>query len=472
MTHHRRPVAKGKDVAAMSLVKMGSGCNLLGYYMYHGGTNPDGKLSTLQESRATNYANDLPVKSYDFNASVKEFGQLSDSFREIRLLASFIHDFGEDFCSMVPHLPADNPLYPTNQTDLRYTVRHNGKSGYLFVNNYQRRREMAAHDHVSLKVELDSETITIPSFDVKNGDFFFLPVNMPLGENAVLKSALATPLCRLGEDTWVFYGDCDPQFTVESAGNAPDVTLLHLTRADALKASKITLDRDYLVISDADMIPMDDGIHFQSLDSELRFRTWPPLSKAPEGFAVSEENGYGVYTRDMAASVSSVCDAVVVETLAESDDITELYVSSRTAGFGGGEDVSSSADKPSLHDPIAPADIPAGYSHDGAIYRLTIPGAAEAKTADSIIDAFLTLDFSGDRFEVYQNGKLISDYFYTGQQIQIGLKRFDYPIELVIKVFAYHDADPVYLEAIPKTENGAVSSIDQAKLMPQWDVVI
>ena len=52
VTGHRRPVATADDIAAMSMVKLGSGCSLLGYYMYHGGTNPKGKLSTLQESRA------------------------------------------------------------------------------------------------------------------------------------------------------------------------------------------------------------------------------------------------------------------------------------------------------------------------------------------------------------------------------------------------------------------------------------
>ena len=36
----------------MAIVKLGSGSNLLGYYMYHGGTNPDGKiwLNEMQRS--------------------------------------------------------------------------------------------------------------------------------------------------------------------------------------------------------------------------------------------------------------------------------------------------------------------------------------------------------------------------------------------------------------------------------------
>ena len=84
VTMHRRPVAKGCDVGTMSTVKMGSGAGLLGYYMYHGGGNPEGKTVRLQESRATGYLNDLPEINYDFNAPIRRYGTISDSYREIK----------------------------------------------------------------------------------------------------------------------------------------------------------------------------------------------------------------------------------------------------------------------------------------------------------------------------------------------------------------------------------------------------
>ncbi len=40
VTSHRRCVSSGTDIGAMSFTKLASGVNLLGYYMYHGGTNP------------------------------------------------------------------------------------------------------------------------------------------------------------------------------------------------------------------------------------------------------------------------------------------------------------------------------------------------------------------------------------------------------------------------------------------------
>ena len=44
----------------MSLTKLGSGVGLLGYYMYHGGSNPDGKLDhTSGEPCDSGYTNDL-----------------------------------------------------------------------------------------------------------------------------------------------------------------------------------------------------------------------------------------------------------------------------------------------------------------------------------------------------------------------------------------------------------------------------
>ena len=212
VTHHRRPIATSKDIGAMSMVKLGSGVNLLGYYMYHGGTNPKGKLSFLQESKETGSINDLPELSYDFRAPIRQYGQISETYKEIKLLTMFIKDFGSELCEMPATMPESNPLYPTNFTDLRTSYRHNGKSGYLFINNYQRRCQMAEHKNVVLTVPLKDETLTYPAIDVRNEDFFFFPFNMKLGD-AWLKTAVVTPLCKLNNEdmtTYVFYGDKKP----------------------------------------------------------------------------------------------------------------------------------------------------------------------------------------------------------------------------------------------------------------------
>ena len=231
VTKHRRPVARAKDIGAMSLVKIGSGVNLLGYYMYHGGTNPKGKLTSLQETRDTGYWCDLPELSYDFRAPIGEYGQITDTYKEIKLLSYFLADFGSEFAKMQTYIPPENPLNPCNLTDLRWSVRHNGEWGFVFVNNYQRCHVMAEHKEILLDIRINDKSVETTPISVNDGDFFFYPFNMPVN-GGVIKWAAATPFCMDG-DTAVFYGDQDAVFMTE--GN-PDYRLI--SREEALDSYK------------------------------------------------------------------------------------------------------------------------------------------------------------------------------------------------------------------------------------------
>ena len=99
--YHRRPYVYPEDAYSMALVKLGSGSNLLGYYMYHGGTNPEGLtwLNEMQRTPATNY-NDMPVKNYDFQAPLGEFGQTLPHYYMLRKLHLFMQDYGEVLAPM------------------------------------------------------------------------------------------------------------------------------------------------------------------------------------------------------------------------------------------------------------------------------------------------------------------------------------------------------------------------------------
>ena len=99
-TYHRRPVIAPDDIASIFPVMLGSGVNAYGMYMFQGGENPDGTLSTLQESQETeDTSNDLPIKSYDFQAPLGESGQESASFRKLKVFQYFLNDFGGDLAA-------------------------------------------------------------------------------------------------------------------------------------------------------------------------------------------------------------------------------------------------------------------------------------------------------------------------------------------------------------------------------------
>ena len=194
VTHHRRPIIKPMDIYAVSLVKLGDGNNLVGYYMYHGGTNKIGELSTFNETKATGYPNDYPILSYDFQAPLSEYGEVREQYGLLNML---VNDFGEEFAPMIA-VDSANSVAADDTNSLRYGMRTNGKSGFVFVNHYQRLTELADIENAVIS----AGNVEFTPIDVKGEVSFFMPFNMKMGDS-VLEYATAQPLCKC-DDTYFF----------------------------------------------------------------------------------------------------------------------------------------------------------------------------------------------------------------------------------------------------------------------------
>ena len=193
VTHHRRPIIKPMDIYAVSLVKLGDGNNLVGYYMYHGGTNKIGELSTFNETKATGYPNDYPILSYDFQAPLSEYGEVREQYGLLNMLHMFVNDFGEEFAQMIA-VDSENTVAVDDTNSLRYGMRTDGKRGFVFVNHYQRLTELADIENAVIS----AGNVEFPPIDVKGEVSFFMPFNMKMGDS-VLEYATAQPLCKCGE---------------------------------------------------------------------------------------------------------------------------------------------------------------------------------------------------------------------------------------------------------------------------------
>ena len=175
--YHRRPYVYPEDAYSMAVVKLGSGSNLLGYYMYHGGTNPEGTtyLNENQRTRATNY-NDLPVKTYDFQAPLGEFGQRYPHYYTLRKLHLFMRDYGETLAPMDASFPAPQDIAKGDDAQLRWAYRSLGDSGFVFVNNYERLQNLSTKQGVRFDVcgvKFPQKPMTIPA-----GTVCIFPVNI------------------------------------------------------------------------------------------------------------------------------------------------------------------------------------------------------------------------------------------------------------------------------------------------------
>ena len=167
-SYHRRVYLYPEDAYSMAIVKLGSGSNLLGYYMYHGGTNPEGKLTYLNENQrtvATNY-NDLPVKTYDFQAPLNEFGQRNPHYYLLRKLHLFINDYATELAPMEAVYPNPQNIRQGDDSFLRWSYREKDGSAFVFINNYERFQDLKAKTDVQFEVcgvKFPQKPITIPA---------------------------------------------------------------------------------------------------------------------------------------------------------------------------------------------------------------------------------------------------------------------------------------------------------------------
>ncbi len=176
--YHRRPYVYPEDAYSLAVVKLGSGSNLLGYYMYHGGTNPDGKSTCLNENQrtpGTNY-NDLPVKTYDFQAPLGEFGQANPHYYTLRKLHLFMHDYAETLAPMAASFPCPQDIGKGEDGILRWSYRSKDGSAFVFVNNYERLQNLTDKKGVRFDVcgvKFPHTPMTIPA-----GTVCIFPVNI------------------------------------------------------------------------------------------------------------------------------------------------------------------------------------------------------------------------------------------------------------------------------------------------------
>lgn len=256
VTARRRTYPWAEDTYAQTLCMLGSGANLLGYYMFHGGTNPEGKYSTLQESIATGYPSDVPVKSYDFQACIRENGQLNESYHRLRALHLLIEDFGTLIAPSIPvFIP--QPETPEDTDTPRVSVRHNVQAGcgFVFINNHQRKRAMKPVVNLCISLiggyQAEIKGIRVPS---RSGAILPYGLKLPGG---TLDWTNATLLCQLGGRTF-FYTDDEAVYVMRE----DEADIITLTNAQAFRAWRFG---QKLYITDATLFELDGMLHALSV---------------------------------------------------------------------------------------------------------------------------------------------------------------------------------------------------------------
>lgn len=197
---HRRPRISAEDVLSMAVDTLGDGCNLLGFYMFHGGSNPMGKLTTMQESTSSGYPNDCPVMSYDFQAPVGEAGYRRESYYRLQTILHFLQAYGKELAPMVPFYPDCRPKGLEDAGTLRCCIRSDGEAAFLFVNNHHHGKRLPEHRDIEFRIAFAEEKVEFTLPVIPEDATFLMPVGMRLGTGLKLAYAFAQPVSFAGRD--------------------------------------------------------------------------------------------------------------------------------------------------------------------------------------------------------------------------------------------------------------------------------
>lgn len=183
--YNRRAVVPEEMAGENILLRLGCGVNMMGYYMYVGGSNPVGLKRTMQSSG--------PRIGYDYQAPVREFGTLGTVMKETKKFNYFMNDFGDKLAPSVAYLPQSNK----NRDNLQWAVRSDGNSGFLFCSNYLYKHDRKDYKGVRFDVRLNNNRIKLPQekMTVANGTYFIWPINQNMG-GVTLDYATVQPICK------------------------------------------------------------------------------------------------------------------------------------------------------------------------------------------------------------------------------------------------------------------------------------
>lgn len=394
-----------ESVDAMANIKLAGGCNFLGYYMYRGGSNPKGiKLPYLNEHQC-------PKISYDYQAAIGEYGQLRPSYYRLKALHVLLRNFADIFCPTTTKLPeGSQDIQPEDVDTLRYAARTDGKSGFLFLNNYQDHVECKPKANEKVILKLPGETIEIPDISLAAGEEAILPFNMDIeGYRLVYAKAQLLSVAKDGSTPVYFFfvpEGMEPEYVWDGAGmESIDGGRVSESRVcikpDAGKMSSYVIQGDYGEVRIV-TLTREQSLMFYEID--ISGQKTAVLCNSPVTFDGSEirvENrsldnekvkllmypAHDLQRIDAAGAIKEVEEGIWKGVEIEWTDREERVESLPVKQIGAFR------------------------------YEVEIP-----ERYDDCKEALMQVEYVGDIGYAFTDGDLISDNFYNGAVWEIGLK--------------------------------------------------
>lgn len=467
VSYTARPNVSPESVEAMTLVKLASGSNLLGYYMYHGGTNAVGKHTYLNEFG-------LPKMTYDYQSPLGEFGRVGKSYDRIRSLALFMDAFGSTLAPMGTLLPeGQSDIRPEDTESLRWCVRQKDGGGFLFLNNFQDHVDMPDREGVRIELETPRGAAAFPhkcQLKLTANVSVVLPFQLELA-GAYFVSATLQPLTLLrlnGKPMLVFYSH---------EGLAPEMVL---------SRQSVTA-----VVSDSARTELDNDVHIVYPSVGMQHSVSLRLADGGEVDIVvlSREEALSAYKFDLWGEERLIISGgsrlyVKDERLLSTSEGAEKWqvaicpapTGADTIKLNGGESVEKTSGMFSVYElavqPYEPTIAIEKPSERHASLRIV------SEWPSHVSDLFLQVEYDGDVAAAYIGDRMLTDHIHYGEPWLIGLKQYkddleDNDLRLSITPLRKGEVHTFVNQALVERFEGIeVAVIHEIKPVPYYTVTV
>jgi len=176
---------------------------VIGYYIFAGGRNRfiEGTPMNLWCNPHRPVCNCYPIISYDFQAAIGCSGNITPSCRKLKLVNLFANTYGRELCEMQTVFAKEKHDH-VDLEHLRYALRLNREnSGYIFINNYVHAYEKKAIPDVQFQMP-DGRIIPEESIEIAANSACFFPYRVQYGDH-MAEYITAQPITKWG-NTYFF----------------------------------------------------------------------------------------------------------------------------------------------------------------------------------------------------------------------------------------------------------------------------
>lgn len=438
VTYARRPRVPGESFLPMMVRTVGSGTNGLGFYMYHGGTTPSVGNYFFAEGFGLNN------KSYDYQAPIGEFGNVSSGFYSLKLINYFLKSFGNELAPLHTVLPTTNEsMKADNATTLRYAVRTDGNKGFVFMHNYQ--DHLVTNDLGGLNIDITTKTgvIRFPStgtFTLKAESSAILPFNIQI-DGIDVRMATVQPFCRFVNKGKKY------NVLVSMDGIRPEMVLKGKVKVSGSDIkSSMQRGNTVVAIPDGKICEMQaNGVSFLIL----------PYNQALNAYLVGSEEAHLVISKSLVFA-----DGQTMALISTNQQTMDLFVypavSKISTTDGSVSKLKSSTKNSSQWQVSIPKITPdiQLIKTDDRHFVLKAPSVDWTK----INDVFITFNYRGDRGICMMNGELQTDNLYTSAPWKVGLKRYAEALK----------TNEMYFYFIPMTKDAPYLSYLDKEVLPDF----